>query len=169
MCWRSAESQGSPRLWCWLRPMPAPRTPGCLTRPPGHMEAGTPAALRPEAILPAAPSVRTLPWDPGPSEGCPLQGPPLGGHNGPGVLADTSGGWGWGRSQGPLKAWPNGLGVQEGWSPGDPEGGASPVASAWRPGQVTYERGDRGALETAARPGWLTWKEQPLGDGAVLI
>lgn len=83
-CWQSAESQGSPRLWRWLCPMPASRTPGCLTQPPGHMETVVPAALRPEALLPAATSVRTLPCDPGPREGGPLQGPPLGGHHGPG-------------------------------------------------------------------------------------
>lgn len=142
------------------------RLPHPATRAHGAM---TPAARRPGAILPAAPSVRTLPCDPGPSEGGPLQGPPLCGHNGPGVLADTSGGWGWGRNQGLLKAWPNGLGMQEGWSPGDPEGGASPVASAWRSGHVTYECGVRGALESAARPGWLMWKDQPLGDGAAII
>lgn len=42
-----------------------------------YAEAMIPAVLRPEAILSAAPSVRTLSCDPGQCGGCPLQGPPL--------------------------------------------------------------------------------------------
>lgn len=74
-------------------------------------------ALRPKAILFAASSENS-----GGSGGwCSLQGPPLYSHNGSGVPADTSGGWGWGRNKGP-------------WRPGQMHWGGSGRASRrpWR-------------------------------------
>lgn len=65
MCWRPAEPQLETLTLVLAVPMSAPRMPGCLAQSPVHMEARTPAALRPEVILSAAPSVRTLPCDPG--------------------------------------------------------------------------------------------------------
>lgn len=64
-----------------------------------------------------------------------LQGPPLSGHSGSGVLADTSGGWGWGRSKEPLEAWPDALGRAGTGLQKPVKEAAFAAASAWRPGQ----------------------------------